>query len=103
MKRERGIAVSTLVISLISTGIVMIMAFIKIYIGNKIYYESRKVNAIEANVAALKEENSILATRVERLKYKSRISDTIFPMDSPQNESENDESQEDEKSPPDGE
>jgi hypothetical protein len=79
--REKGIPLSTIVISLVSMTIVLIMAFIKIYISNKIYYESRTVNRIEANVEALREENEMLKTKLERLKYKSRITDAIFIYD----------------------
>jgi len=62
-------------------SIVLILALMKVYLSNKIYYESKEVNSIEAEVAALREENNILQMSVERLKYKGEVVDTIFSME----------------------
>ena len=80
-RKPRGITVGTLSIALIAMTIVVMLAVVKIYLSNRIYYESRAINNLAAEVAALREENSILRTHVERLKYKSEITDTIFTMD----------------------
>ena len=80
-RKPRGITVGTLSIALIAMTIVVMLAVVKIYLSNQIYYESRAINNLAAEVAALREENSILRTHVERLKYKSEITDTIFTMD----------------------
>jgi len=79
--KQTGVTLGTLSISIISMSIILILALIKIYLSNKIYYESRYVNLIEAEVEALKEENNILQLNVEQLKYKSKVTDTIFSMD----------------------
>ncbi len=78
---RRGISYDLLSIVLIAMSIVLILAVVKIYLSNKIYYESRNINALEREVAALREENNILRTNVEKIKYKIKISDTIFSLD----------------------
>jgi len=79
--KEKGITLSLLSIVIISMAIILILALMKVYLSNKIYHESREINLIEAQVAALKEENSILQMNTEQLKYKSKITDTIFSME----------------------
>lgn len=80
-QKEKGITLGVLSIAIISMSIILVLALIKIYLSNKIYYESREVNLIEAEVAALKEENNILQMNVEQLKYKSQVTDKIFSID----------------------
>jgi cell division protein FtsL len=79
--KERGITVGILSIALIAMAIVLVLALIKIHLSNRIYYESRQTHLLEQEVAALKEENTLLQMRVEKLKYKSQIADTIFTID----------------------
>ena len=81
IRKEKGITLGILSIAVISMAIILILALIKVYLSNRIYHESKEINHIEAEVAALKEEQSILQMKVERLKYKNRITDTIFSMD----------------------
>lgn len=82
-KRMRGITGGTLTIALIAMTIVVMLAVIKVYLSNRIYHESRQINRLDSEVAALKEEHSILQTNVERLKYKIEIADTLFQLDNP--------------------
>ncbi|WP_457607450.1 hypothetical protein [Nitratifractor sp.] len=77
----RGITPGTLAIALIAMTIVVMLAVVKIYLANRIYYESKTINALAREVAALRGERSILRMHVERLKYKSQVTDTIFSMD----------------------
>ncbi len=80
-RKERGITFGVLSIALIAMTIILLLALIKIYLSNRIYYESRQTNLLERQAAALKEENALLHMRVETLKYKSQITDTIFTLD----------------------
>jgi cell division protein FtsL len=87
--KEHGITFGVLTITLIAMAIVLVLALVKINLSNRIYYESRQINLLEQEVAALKEERALLHMRVEKLKYKSQIADTIFTLDetlSPQKE-----------------
>ena len=79
--KEKGISLGILSIAILSMAIILILALMKVYLSNQIYHESKKINLIEAEVAALKEEHNILQMNVEQLKYKSRITDTIFSME----------------------
>jgi len=81
IQKEKGITIGILSMAIISMSIILILALMKVYLSNKIYYESKEVNSIEAEVAALREENNILQMSVERLKYKGEVVDTIFSME----------------------
>ena len=78
---EKGISLGILSIAMLSMAIILILALMKVYLSNQIYHESKEINLVEAEVAALKEEHSILQMNVEQLKYKNRITDTIFSME----------------------
>jgi len=80
IQRARGITGGTLSIALIAMTIVVMLAILKVYLSNRIYHESRQINRLASEVAALKEEHSILQTHVERLKYKIEIADTLFEL-----------------------
>ncbi|KYJ86503.1 hypothetical protein [Sulfurovum riftiae] len=80
-KRANGITFKMVMIILISVSIVLILTTIKIYLSNQIYYESKKVNKIEREVSALKAEKVLLQQNIEALKFKNRVSDTIFIID----------------------
>ena len=78
---EHGITFGVLTITLITMAIVLVLALVKINLSNRIYYESRQIHLLEREVAALKEERTLLQMRVEKLQYKSQIADTIFSLD----------------------
>jgi cell division protein FtsL len=73
-----GITFGMVSVILMAMAIVLILALIKIYLSNQIYYESKKINKIERQVEALKAEKMILRQNVEALKFKNRVADTIF-------------------------
>jgi len=80
-RKARGITGGTLSIALIAMLIIVMLAILKVYLSNRIYHESRLINHLASEVAALKEEHSILQTHVERMKYKIEIADTLFELD----------------------
>jgi cell division protein FtsL len=73
-----GITFGMISIIFMSITIVLILTMIKIYLSNQIYYESKKVNKMQREVSALKAEKVILQQSVEALKFKNRVTDTIF-------------------------
>jgi len=79
-KDSKGVTFGSLTISLMAMAVILVMALVKVYISNQIYYKSKNVHMLEQEVAILKEENRLLRTKVERLKYKSQILDTMFTM-----------------------
>ncbi len=73
-----GITFGMVSVIVMSVTIVLILTMIKIYLSNQIYYESKKVNKMQREVSALKAERIILQQSVEALKFKNRVTDTIF-------------------------
>jgi cell division protein FtsL len=73
-----GITFGMISVIFMSITIVLILAMIKIYLSNQIYYESKKVNKMQQEVETLKAEKIILQQSVEALKFKNRVTDTIF-------------------------
>ncbi len=73
-----GITLGMISIIFMSIIIVLILTTIKIYLSNQIYYESKVVNKMQREVSALKAEKIILQQSVEALKFKNRVTDTIF-------------------------
>ena len=67
-----------LLLVMISIAIALLLLLPKIYLRNSIYYESRAIDRLETQYGALKEENRLLTRKVEGLKVKNQILDTIF-------------------------
>ncbi len=76
--QANGITFGMVVVVLVSVAIVLILTTIKIYLSNQIYYESKVVNKMKREVSALKAEKVMLEQSVEALKFKNRVTDTIF-------------------------
>ncbi|MDQ7046541.1 MAG: hypothetical protein Q9M39_02590 [Sulfurovum sp.] len=75
-----GITFGMVMVIFIAVGIVLTLTTIKIYFSNQIYYESKVVNKMKREVSALKAEKVILEQSVEALKFKNRVTDTIFAI-----------------------
>ena len=78
IKKSNGITFGMISVILMAVTIVLILTSIKIYLSNQIYYESKVVNKMAREVAALKAEKEMLDQSVEALKFKNRVTDTIF-------------------------
>jgi len=76
--KSNGITFGMAMVVLISMVIVLILTTIKIYLSNQIYYESKVVNKMVREVAALKAEKIMLEQNVEAIKFKNSVTDTIF-------------------------
>ncbi len=76
--KPNGITFGMAAVILMSITIVLILTTIKIYLSNQIYYESKVVNKMTREVSVLKAENVMLKQSVEALKFKNRVTDTIF-------------------------
>ncbi len=64
--------------TIVLMGSVIVLSIIKIYLSNQIYYESRRINYIQREVSALKEENIMLENQLQRQKFKNCVSDIDF-------------------------
>ncbi len=59
-------------------SVVIALAFFKIYIHQQIYYESRKIAKLKERRELLKEENKVIRSAVESIRFKNQIADTMF-------------------------
>ena len=81
IKKENGITFGMVSVIMMTVTIVLILTMIKIYLSNRIYYESKIVNHMKREVTALKAESVMLEQSVEALKYKNQVADTIFVIE----------------------
>ena len=84
--KPNGISFAMMSVIVMVVSMALILSMLKIYLSNQIYYESKKVNKIKREVEALQAENSILKQNVEALKFKNRVTDTIFVISDQENE-----------------
>lgn len=57
---------------------VALLLFPKIYIQQQIYFKSRDISKLQSEYEMLKEENKLIKSSVETLRFKNQILDTIF-------------------------
>jgi len=57
---------------------VSMLLFPKIYIQQQIYFKSRDISKLKSEYDILKEENKLISTSVESIKFKNQILDTMF-------------------------
>lgn len=77
---QNGITFGMVSVTAMAVAIVLILTTSKIYLSNQIYYESKIVNAMKTEVSVLKAEKVMLQQSVEALKFKNRVTDTIFSI-----------------------
>jgi len=78
--KPNGITFGMVMVIVMSVTIVLILTTIKIYLSNQIYYESKVVNKMQGEVSVLQAEKMMLEQSVEALKFKNRVTDTIFAI-----------------------
>jgi len=78
IEQDNGITFPMVSVVIMSMSIILILTMIKIYLSNQIYYQSKVVNKLKREVAALKAQSVMLEQDVEAIKYKNQVSDTIF-------------------------
>ncbi len=65
-------------------GVIILVTFFlaavfpKIYLQNQIYYKSREISKLRREHDALKEENRIIKSKIETIRFKNQILDTLF-------------------------
>jgi len=57
---------------------VLMLSIPKIYIATNIYYTSVKINKLLNDYYSLEAENDILKSKIEKLKFKNRMSSYSF-------------------------
>jgi cell division protein FtsL len=63
---------------LILVTLFLAAVFPKIYLQNQIYYKSREISKLKREYDALKEENRLIKSKVESIRFKNQILDTLF-------------------------
>ena len=67
-----------LFMTLLILAIVWLLLFPKIYLQSQVYYKSRDIAVLTGEYNVLKEENRILKTKVESIRFKNQVLDTMF-------------------------
>ena len=69
---------SRLIYTVLSIMFIAMILFPKIYIQQQIYFKSRDISKLKGEYDTLKEENRLISTSVESIRFKNQILDTIF-------------------------
>jgi len=75
---QKGVDLKYLIYVLLSISFVCVVIFPKIYIQQQIYFKSRDISKLKGEYDTLKEENRLISTSVESIKFKNQILDTLF-------------------------
>jgi uncharacterized membrane protein (DUF106 family) len=78
IKKTNGVTFKLFFMTILIMSIIVSLAVVKIYLANQIYYESRRINYIQRELSALKEENVMLQNQLQAQKFKNCISDVNF-------------------------
>ena len=63
---------------LLCLALLFAFMFPKIYIQQQIYFKSRDISKLKGEYDTLKEENRLISSSVETIKFKNQILDTLF-------------------------
>jgi hypothetical protein len=75
---KEGVDLNYLIYILLSISFVLVILFPKIYIQQQIYFMSRDVARLKGEYDTLKEENRLIRSSVESIRFKNQILDTLF-------------------------
>jgi len=75
---RKGLDLAYLVSVIMAIVFVGMLLFPKIYIQQQIYFKSRDISKLKSEYDILKEENKLISTSVESIKFKNQILDTMF-------------------------
>jgi cell division protein FtsL len=63
---------------LFSMVLICLLFFPKIYIQQQIYFKSRDISRLKSEYDMLKEENQLISSSIEEIRFKNQILDTLF-------------------------
>jgi len=75
---KKGLDINYLLYVLLSILFVSVVIFPKIYIQQQIYFMSRDISKLKGEYDTLKEENRLISSSVESIRFKNQILDTLF-------------------------
>ena len=74
----KGVDATYLAYTVLSIVLVVVVLFPKIYVQQQIYFKSRDISKLKGEYDTLKEENRVISSSVESIRFKNQILDTIF-------------------------
>jgi len=77
-KKEKNLDFKFLLLIYLSLAVGFSIILPKIYIKNQIYYISRDINKLYSNYSILKEENRYLKQKLESIRFKNQVLDSVF-------------------------
>jgi hypothetical protein len=75
---KEGVDLKYLIYVLLTIFFSLVVIFPKIYIQQQIYFMSRDVSRLKGEYDTLKEENRLIRSSVESIRFKNQILDTLF-------------------------
>jgi hypothetical protein len=76
--QKKSVDFEFLMYVLLSISFIAVTLFPKIYIQQQIYFMSRDVSKLKGEYDTLKEENKLISSSVESIRFKNQILDTLF-------------------------
>ncbi|MBW6488887.1 hypothetical protein [Sulfurimonas sp.] len=75
---QKELDANYLIYVLLSILFAVVVLFPKIYIQQQIYFTSRDIAKLKSEYDTLKEENRLIRSSVESIRFKNQILDTLF-------------------------
>ncbi|WP_331774003.1 hypothetical protein [Sulfurospirillum sp. 1612] len=75
---EKNLDFKLLLVVYLSIFVGLLVILPNIYIKNEIYYTSRDISKLSSEYSVLQEENRFLKQKVEYIKFKNQVLDTVF-------------------------
>jgi len=75
---EKNLDFKFLLLIYLSLAIALSIILPKIYIKNQIYYISRDIHKLYSEDSILKEENTYLKQKLESIRFKNQVLDSVF-------------------------
>lgn len=76
--RHKKLSFSYFLYVVSSMILICLLVFPKIYIQQQIYFKSRDISRLKSEYEMLKEENLLISSSIEELRFKNQILDTLF-------------------------
>ena len=77
-KKDKNLDFKFLLLVYLSLAVAFSIILPKVYIKNQIYYISRDINKLYSNHAILQEENRYLNQKLESIRFKNQVLDSVF-------------------------
>lgn len=76
--RHKKLSFSYFLYVVSSMILICLLVFPKIYIQQQIYFKSRDISRLKSEYEMLREENLLISSSIEEIRFKNQILDTLF-------------------------